>query len=40
MGQSRASEQNAERVVEVEVASDSILFDVDTEADLRSARER
>ncbi len=32
-------EQNAVRVVEVEVSSDGILVDVDTEADLRSARE-
>ncbi len=31
--------QNADRVFEVEVASDGILVDVDTESDLRSARE-
>ena len=33
-------EQNAARVVEVQVASDGILVDVDTPADLRSARNR
>ncbi|MBW1882153.1 MAG: nucleotidyltransferase family protein [Deltaproteobacteria bacterium] len=32
-------QRNAARVVEVEVANDGILIDVDTEADLRSARE-